>query len=299
MNEAANEATREAPEAAVDQAAGAAPEPLLVIRPQRRPVIFPWREVLEYRDLIRILAMRDVRLRYRQTAVGVAWVVLQPLIGAGLFAFVFGAVAQLPTGNEQVPYFVFSFVGLMIWNAFIQVFQKSSDSLVGNSGLVSKIYFPRVVLPLSTIHGVLIDFAVASVVLAILMASYGIVPTAALLFLPVSLLMAIMLAMGIGLMAASLNVTYRDVRYELPVISQFLLWASPVAYLASSVPQGWRWVLAFNPLVGILESFRWAVLGTPMTQWTPVVYSAVAAVLMFLLGGWVFQRTERRFADVI
>jgi len=282
-----------------EAAAKEADRPLLVIKPQRRPVIFPWREVLEYRDLIRILAMRDVRLRYRQTAVGVAWVVLQPLIGAGLFAFIFGAVAQLPTGSEKVPYFVFSFVGLMIWNAFIQVFQKSSDSLVGNSGLVSKIYFPRVVLPLSTIHGVLIDFCVAAVVLAILMASYSIAPTAALLFLPVSLLIAIMLAMGIGLMAASLNVTYRDVRYVLPVVSQFLLWASPVAYASASVPEAWRWVLVLNPLVGILESFRWAVLGTPMTDWAPVVYSAVVAVVMFILGGWVFQRTERRFADVI
>ena len=283
MNEDAREASR----------------PLLVIRPQRRPVIFPWREILEYRDLIRILAMRDVRLRYRQTAVGVAWVVLQPLIGAGLFAFIFGAVAQLPTGSDRVPYFVFSYVGLMIWNAFIQVFQKSSDSLVGNSGLVSKIYFPRMVLPLSTIHGVLIDFSVAAVVLAILMAAYGIAPTAALLFLPVSLLIAVMLAMGIGLMAASLNVTYRDVRYVLPVMSQFLLWASPVAYASSSVPEAWRWVLVVNPLVGILESFRWAVLGTPLADWTQVIYSAVVALVMFALGGWVFQRTERRFADVI
>lgn len=274
-------------------------EPHLVIRPQRRAAFFPWRDVLEYRDLLRILALRDVRLRYRQTAVGVLWVVLQPLIGAGLFAFVFGAVAKLPTGDARVPYFVFGFAGLLIWNTFIQIFQKAGDSLVGNSGLVSKIYFPRIVLPLSTVRGVLLDFAVGAVVMAVLLAIYRIPPTFALLFLPVSMLMAILLALGLGFWTAALNVSYRDVRYVIPVFSQFLLWASPVAYAASSIPRAAQWVAAINPMVGILESFRWAVLGTPMMNWGSVVWSAVASVVLFLVGAMMFQRAERRFADVI
>lgn len=273
--------------------------PQLVIKPSRRVNLFPWREVLEYRDLLRILAQRDVRLRYRQTAVGVLWVLLQPLIGAGLFSFVFGAIAGLSTGDKRIPYFVFGFAGLLIWNVFIQVFQKSSDSLVGNSGLVSKIYFPRIVLPLSAVHGVLLDFSIGVVVMAILMAVYGIAFTPALLFMPVAVLMAILLALGLGLCAAALNVSYRDVRYVIPVFSQFLLWGSPVAYAAATIPQSVQWLVSLNPLVGILESFRWAVLGTPMTNWGAVALSAVVSVVMFMLGSAIFQRAERRFADVI
>jgi len=273
--------------------------PHLIIKPLRRVATFPWREVLEYRDLLRILAQRDVRLRYRQTAVGVAWVVLQPLIGAGLFSFVFGAIAKLPTGDSRVPYFVFSFAGLLIWNVFIQIFQKASDSLVGNSGLVSKIYFPRMVLPLSTVRGVMLDFFVGAAVMVLLMALYGIAPTLSLLFLPVALLIAILLALGLGLWAAALNVSYRDVRYVVPVFSQFLMWGSPVAYAASTIPQSAQWFVSINPMVGILESFRWAVLGTPMANWSSVVLSAVVAVAMFMLGSAIFQRAERRFADVI
>jgi len=255
--------------------------------------------VLEYRDLLRILALRDVRLRYRQTAVGVLWVVLQPLIGAALFAFVFGAVANLPTGDARIPYFVFGFAGLLIWNTFLQIFQKASDSLVGNSGLVSKIYFPRIVLPLSTVRGVLLDFGVGAVVMSVLLVIYRIPPTFALLFLPVSMLMAILLALGLGFWTAALNVSYRDVRYVIPVLSQFLLWASPVAYAASSIPQSAQWLAAINPMVGILESFRWAVLGTPTMNWGSVVWSAVVSVVLFAVGAMIFQRAERRFADVI
>ncbi|MDM0019588.1 ABC transporter permease [Variovorax saccharolyticus] len=273
--------------------------PHLILKPGLRGVLFPFKEVLEYRDLLHILALRDVKLRYRQTAVGVVWVLLQPLIGAWLFAFVFGRVAKLPTGDDRIPYFIFSYAGLLIWNAFIQILQKSSESLVSNSGLVSKIYFPRVVLPLSTVLGVLIDFAIGAVVLALLMAIYGIAPSVSLLFMPVALLMAILLALGIGLWAAALNVSYRDVRYVVPVFAQFLLWASPVAYASSNIPASAQWFVALNPMVGILESFRWAVLGIPVANWSLVVVSAVASVLLFVIGSAIFQRHERRFADVI
>lgn len=273
--------------------------PHLILKPGLRAVLFPFRDVLEYRDLLHILALRDVRLRYRQTAVGVLWVLLQPLIGAGLFTFVFGAVAKLPTGDARIPYFVFSYAGLLIWNAFIQIFQKASDSLVGNAGLVSKIYFPRVVLPLSTVLGVMIDFGVGAVVMALLMLVYGVAPTASLLWMPVVLLMAVLLALGLGLWAAALNVSYRDVRYVVPVFSQFLLWASPVAYASSNIPASAQWFVALNPMVGILESFRWAVLGIPVANWGLVAVSGVVSVALFMAGSAVFQRAERRFADVI
>lgn len=274
-------------------------EPLLIIKPRRRGALLPWRDLLEYRDLLSIMAQRDIKLRYRQTAVGVAWVLLQPLIGAGLFTFVFGVIAKLPTGDERVPYFVFGYAGLLIWNVFLQVFTKTNDSIVSNAGMISKIYFPRIVLPLSTVHGVMLDFAVGAVVMVALMFIYGIAPGVGLLFLPVVLLMAVLLALGMGLWAAALNVSYRDVRYLVPVFTQFLLWGSPVAYAASSIPQSVQTLVALNPLVGILDSFRWAVLGTPVTSWAAVAWSGVASVLMFIIGLAIFRGQERRFADVV
>ena len=277
----------------------AADEPLLTIKPRRRGSLFPLRDLVEYRDLLVILAMRDVKLRYRQTVVGVAWVVLQPLIGAGLFTFIFGTIAKLPTGDAQVPYFVFSYSGLLLWNTFIQIMNRTNDSMVANAGLISKIYFPRLVLPLSSVCVVMLDFCVAAVVMAVLMVVYGIAPGIELLFLPVALVMAILLALGLGLWSASLNVSYRDVRHLVPVFSQFLMWASPVAYAASTVPASVQWVVAINPLVGILDSFRWALLGTPVTSWASVVWSAIASVLLFIIGLAIFQRSERRFADVV
>ncbi len=273
--------------------------PHLIIRKKSGWQALPIRELWEFRDLLNTLATRDVKLRYRQTAIGVLWVVLQPLIGAGLFTFIFGSVAKLSTGSDKVPYFAFSFAGLMVWNVFAQILQKASDSMVGNAHLVSKIYFPRMILPLSTIYGVLLDFAVASTLMIALMVIYGIPPHVGLLFLPVALFMAILMALGIGLWAASLNVTFRDVKYVIPVFINFLMWATPVAYAVSALPPAAQAVVNFNPMAGVVESFRWAALGTPVQNWGSVVYSAVASILLFIFGAMMFQRTERRFADVI
>ncbi|WP_169747596.1 ABC transporter permease [Demequina iriomotensis] len=270
-----------------------------IIRPRRRNPAFPLGDVLEYRDLLGILALRDVKLRYRQTAVGVAWVVIQPLLGAGIFTFVFGGVANLSTGDDNVPYFLFSFVGLMLWNVFGQILQKSTESLVGNQALVSKIFFPRIILPLSTVYGVLLDFAVSVVLLAVLMAVSHVAPGIALLAAPVALLLVVLSALGVGLIMAALNVSYRDVRYVVPVAIQFLLWMTPVAYGIGSLPEAAQAWVAVNPLVGALELFRWAVIGTPVTSWLAVAWTAVFAVTMFLVGSVYFQRAERRFADVI
>lgn len=261
--------------------------------------MLPVRDLLEFRDLVRILAVRDVKLRYRQTVVGVAWVVLQPLLAAGILSFVFGTVAGLTTGQSEVPYFVFSFAGLMVWNVFIQVFLKATDSLVANAQLVSKIYFPRLALPLSTVFGVLVDFAVSVGLMIAFMVAYDVRPGEAVLVAPVAVAVAVMLGLGIGLVTASLNVSFRDVRYVVPVVSQFLLYATPVAYAADVVPPSARWFLDVNPLVGVLELFRWAVLETDAPSVTHLVVSVVAAVAVMVVGALVFQRTERRFADVI
>lgn len=273
--------------------------PHLIIRKKTGWQALPFRELWEFRDLLNTLAVRDVKLRYRQTAIGVLWVILQPLIGAGLFSFIFGSVAKLSTGNDKVPYFAFSFAGLMVWNVFAQILQKASDSMVGNAHLVSKIYFPRMILPLSAIYGVLLDFCVASILMVALLLVFGIPIHAGLLFLPIALLMAVLMALGVGLWAAALNVTFRDVKYVIPVFINFLMWATPVAYAVASLPPKAQAIMSFNPMAGVVESFRWAVLGTPIENWASVGYSALASILLIFFGAMMFQRAERRFADVI
>jgi len=272
-------------------------KPVLVIRPSRgfRPI--PIGELIRFRDLLFTLAIRDVKLRYRQTALGAIWVVLQPLIGAGLFSFVFGKVAKLP--SEGLPYFIFSYAGLLGWTAFSGTLTKSSASMVGNAQLVSKVYFPRLILPLSSSFGVALDFAVGLGMLAVLLVIYQVPLTIAILALPLCLAVALMMSLGIGMFFASLAVSYRDVQYVVPVLVQFLLYGSPVAYSATAVPDGLREVFGLNPLVGLMEAFRWSLLGTSVANWGLVVYSGAFALLVFLFGALAFQKMERRFADVI
>ncbi|MHB8636584.1 MAG: ABC transporter permease [Fimbriimonadaceae bacterium] len=273
----------------------------IVLRPKRGLNPIPFRELWQFRDLLFTLAQRDVKLRYRQTALGAIWVVLQPLIGAGLFSFVFGSVAKLP--SQGVPYFIFAYAGLLGWAVFNSTLSKASSSLVGNANLVSKIYFPRLILPFSCTFAVLLDFCVGFFMLLVLLAIYHIGLTVGILALPVLVFTSLAMAMGLGLFAASLMVSYRDVGYIVPVFTQFLLYASPVAYAASLVREraGARVqaVFGLNPLVGLLEAFRWSCLGTPVANWGAVAYSAVFAVVVLVLGALSFQRMERRFADVI
>lgn len=271
--------------------------PHLVIRPKSRWTPLDVRELWEFRDLLVTFAGRDVRLRYRQTALGVIWVVLQPLLAAGILSFVFGGVADLP--SEGVPYFVFAYAGMLAWTAFSGVLTKSSGSLVGNAGLVSKIFFPRMLLPLSVLGSSLLDFAVALVVMGVLLVMGGVLPGLAVLLLPAWLLVVLLLALGSGFIAASLMVRYRDVAYVLPVAVQFALFASPVAYSLDAVPESARPWYELNPLVGVLEAFRWSILDLDPPATGTLAYSAAAAVLLFLAGATVFTRMERQFADVI
>jgi len=272
-------------------------KPYLTIKPTSGWQAINVRELWQFRDLLATLAQRDVKLRYRQTALGVVWVILQPLMAAGIFSFVFGKVAKMP--SDGLPYFVFSFAGLLAWNAFSSTLTKSSGCLLQNSNLVSKVYFPRMVLPLSTVFSTLIDFLVALALMVALMVAYHIAPTAGLLLLPVWLALLIMLAVGIGMYSAALTVTYRDVQYVLPVITQFLLYASPVAYAVSAVPGHLRTVYFLNPISGLLEAFRWSLLGTGHLDPGITLYSVVMAAALFVAGALSFKKMERKFADVI
>ena len=263
------------------------------------------REVWKFRDLLLALAGRDVKLRYKQTALGILWVVLQPLIAAGVFTFVFGRVAQLP--SDGIPYFPFSYAGLLGWNLFSNTLTKSSGCLVGNSQLISKIFFPRLVLPLSTVPSVLIDFVVALAMMIVLLFVYHLPPQVGFLLFPVWTLMLLMLAIGVGLITAALTVSYRDVQYILPVVVQILLYGSPVAYglsyALSRVPDHHhlKMIYLMNPLCGPLEAFRASLLGTPWPPELPMslLYAGIASVVMFFIGSYSFKKMERKFADVI
>ena len=243
------------------------------------------------------MANRDLKLRYKQTALGVVWVILQPLLAAGVFAFVFGTVAKLPSGG--VPYVVFSFAGLLGWNFFSNVLTKVGGCLLGNSQLISKVYFPRLILPLSNIGSCLVDLVVAGGMMAILLAGYRIVPSPWVILLPVPVLILAAVAMGLGLCTAALAVSYRDVQYILPVFTNILLYASPVAYAVAAVPARLRWVYGLNPLTPPLEAIRAGLLGTAQPSGASLSVSALTAGLLLMVGLYSFKRMERTFADVI
>jgi lipopolysaccharide transport system permease protein len=275
----------------------AEPEPYLRIRPSSGWAALNLRDLWQYRDLLFTLAGRDLKLRYKQTALGVIWVVLQPLLAAGIFSFVFGKVAGL--SSEGVPYFVFSFAGLLGWNLFSNILSKSSGCLVGNAQLISKVFFPRLVLPLSTVPSVLVDFAIAAVLMAGLLVVHRIVPGWGLLLLPVFLGLIIACALGVGLVTSALTVSYRDVQYILPVFTQMLLYASPIAYAASRVPAEWRSLYYLNPLASLLDGFRWSLLGGTPPPWGYVAYATAISAALLVWGAFSFKKMERRFADVI
>jgi lipopolysaccharide transport system permease protein len=272
------------------------PEPLIRIRPTSRWQAINFRELWAFRDLVHIMAGRDVKLRYRQTALGVIWVVMQPLMGAAIFSFLSGVIAKTPT---EGPRFLFTFASFIAWTAFSQTLTKSSTVLISNANLVSKVYFPRLVLPISSMVSVLIDFLIGLVMLGFFMACWRVTPGWPLLLLPVWLLLMQFLALGIGLIAAGLTVQYRDVQFVLPVMIQFLLFVSPIWYPRSAMPEKYQLFYSLNPLSGLLDAFRWSVLGQAQVQWGSVAYSAVLSLAMMVIGAYSFRSMERRFADVI
>lgn len=269
----------------------------IVITPPRRFRLPPLRQMWEAREVFYRFGLRDVTLRYRQTALGVIWVVLQPLLGAGIFTLVFGQLADFP--SDGVPYFVLSFAGMLAWSLFSGTFGRSSASLVGNQSLVSKVYFPRMLVPLSSTMSVLLDFLVALVVMGVLLAIGGVVPGLALITLPLWVAAMLLIANGLGLAFSAIMVTYRDVAYVIPFLIQMLLYATPVAYTLTAVPDDLRWLFELNPLSWILEGFRWALLDLPAPPLWQIVATPVLAIVTFVAGSLIFEKLERGFADVI
>jgi lipopolysaccharide transport system permease protein len=273
------------------------PRPLMTLRATSGWAALNFAELWHFRDLILTLAGRDIKVRYKQTLLGVIWVVLQPLLGAGVLSFVFGKVAKL--NSDGIPYFLFSYVGMLAWNAFNNTLGKTSGSMLGNAHLISKVYFPRLVLPIATTFGTLIDFAVALAMMPILLAIYHIAPGWGLLLLPVWLALLLLLSMGIGLIAAALQVSYRDVGYVLPVATQFLFYLCPVAYALKEVPARLQNLYLLNPVAGLVAAFRWSLLNQGIVPWGFVGYAAGLSIALFLVGAIVFKRMERKFVDII
>ncbi|MFQ3588412.1 MAG: ABC transporter permease [Fimbriimonadaceae bacterium] len=273
-------------------------EPETVIRPPGRFAAIDLREVWKYRDLLMTFVRRDITLRYRQTVLGVAWVLLQPLLGAGIFTVVFGLIARLPA-PEGVPYFLLSYSGLLGWNLFNQSVTRITTSLTGNANLISKIYFPRLILPISNLGSILLDFLVAGALMAAMLAVYRIAPAWTLALVPLAIVVLLLTALGIGLWLAALQVSYRDVGHVTPVLLNLVLYATPVAYSLDAVPNAVRAFVVLNPLTGAIETIRIGLLGQSDVPWNLFAVSAAFGLAMFVVGAFQFKRMEHRFADVI
>jgi lipopolysaccharide transport system permease protein len=254
------------------------------------------RELWRYRELIYFLLWRDLKVRYKQTAIGASWAVLQPFVTMVVFSVVFGSLVSVP--SEGVPYPVFSYSALVPWTFFATAVARAGNSLIQDPNLISKVYFPRMVLPLAAVSALLLDFVIAFTVLVGVMLYYGLLPGLPVLAVPLLLLLVYFTSLGIGFWVSAANVKYRDINYVIPFLTQFLLFLSPVVYPTALVPAGWRPFYSLNPMVGVVEGFRWALLGTPIDI-TTILVSTVTAVVLCAGGLLYFRRMEREFADVV
>ena len=269
--------------------------PSVVIEPPHGWLELHLHEVWQYRELLYFLVWRNIKVRYKQTVIGVAWVVLQPLMTMGIFTIFFGRLAKLP--SDGLPYPVFYFASLVPWTYFSTALQNCTTVVVDNQHVITKVYFPRLVLPLSAVISGMVDFAIGFVVLLVVIAIYGIKPTLVALWLPILLLLAIVTALGIGLWMSALNALYRDNRYVVPFLIQFWMFASPVAYPSSLVPPRWQWLYGLNPLAGVIDGFRWALTGHGTAPGPLMLASAFAVTVVLVAGGFFFQRVEGTVAD--
>jgi lipopolysaccharide transport system permease protein len=273
----------------------------IVIEASRGWAALNLKAVWQYRELLYFLVWRDVKVRYKQTALGVLWIILQPVISMIIFSLLFGGLLKVPSGD--VPYPIFSFAALLPWNYFAGSLTKSSNSLVGSANLITKVYFPRLIIPISGVLSSLVDFAVAFVVLIALMLIYGIVVTPAVVLLPVFLLLAALTALGFGLWLAALNVRFRDIGYLVPFIVQMWMYVTPVVYGSTLIPERFRFLLGFNPMTAVVEGFRWALLGdkAPAAQTSGLTFIlSLGVMVVVLVSGLIFfRRTERTFADIV
>jgi lipopolysaccharide transport system permease protein len=271
-------------------------EPLVVIQPSNRWSILSFKDIWAYRELLFFLTWRDVKVRYKQTALGAAWAILQPLFMMIIFTIFFGRLAGVASAG--IPYPLFALAGLVPWTFFSNAITASGNSLVGSANLITKVYFPRLIVPAAAMLAGLIDFLLAFLLLVILMIYYRVTPTVQLLFLPVLILLTALFSLGVGTWMSALNVKYRDVRFALPFLIQLWLFVSSVILPSSSIPQKWRWLIMLNPMSGIIEGYRAALFGLPF-DWPALGIASALTIVVLLYAIYAFGRVERSFADII
>jgi lipopolysaccharide transport system permease protein len=269
----------------------------IYIKPSTGLAALRLRDLWTYRELVFFMIWRDIKVRYKQTLLGAAWAVIQPVLTMLVFNFVFGTVAKVPT--EGIPYPIFSYTALLPWGLFTAALNNASRSLTSNQNMVTKIYFPRLVLPLASVLGGLVDFAIAFLILIVMMVYYKVTPTAAIWTLPLFLLLTVVTALGVALWLSAINVQYRDVNYVLPFLTQFWLFLTPVAYSAKVISEKWQIVYSLNPMAGVVNGFRWALLGTKTGPNLNMAVSIGIALIFLISGLFYFRSMERTFADTI
>ena len=272
-------------------------ERVKVIRKRHGLIGVDFSELWRYRELFWFLALRDILVRYKQAVIGIAWSILQPLFTMVVFSVIFGRLAKLP--SDGVPYPILTFTALLPWQFFAHSMSSSSQSIVGSTSIISKVYFPRLIIPTSAVISGTIDFCISFVILIGMMAWYKIVPTANIIYLPLFLLLAFTAALGVGLWLSALNVEFRDVFFVVPFLVQAGQYISPVAYSSSIIPEKWKLLYSLNPMAGVIDGFRWCILRTATPHWTGIIISAVSVLVVFAGGLLYFRKMERTFADII
>lgn len=267
------------------------------IEPSKGWVALQLKELWAYRELLYFLIWRDVKVRYKQTALGVAWAIIQPVFTMIVFSLFFGRLAKMP--SDGIPYPLFSYAALVPWTFFSQGLSLASNSLVGSANLIKKVYFPRLSVPIAAVTSGLIDFSIAFIVLVGMILYYGILPTLNVIWLPFLLLLTLVTSLGVSLWLSALNVQFRDVRYMLPFLTQLWLFATPIAYPSSLLSEPWRTLYSLNPMVGVVEGFRWALLGAKTAPGPMLIVSTLAALALLVGGAFYFRRLEKTFADVV
>ncbi len=272
-------------------------QPHFVVQPSHGWVSLNLHELWEFRELLYFFTWRDIKVRYKQTVLGASWAIIQPLLTMAIFSLFFGRLAKMP--SDGIAYPLFCLAGLVPWTFFANAMTQSANSMVGNANLVSKVYFPRFAIPVASALASVVDVSVSFLVLLAMMLAYGVVPELRALWVPALLLLALATSIGAGLWLCALNVQYRDVRHTLPFLAQVWLFATPIAYPSSLVPEPWRILFALNPMVGVVEGFRWSLLGARGASASMLVTSSLVAAVLLISGAFYFKRVERRFADII
>lgn len=268
-----------------------------IIKPNKT-VRYLWRELWSYRELFLFLAWRDILVRYKQTAIGITWSILRPLLTMVVFTVIFGKLAKLP--SENMPYAILVYAAMLPWQFFSNTLTESSNSLIANTNMISKIYFPRIIIPSTAMVVSFVDFLISFTIFVVLMFVYDVCPTWKIIFLPFLLILSALTSLGMGYCISSLNVKYRDFRYIVPFIAQLGLYISPVGFSSSIIPEKWRLLYSLNPMVGVIDGFRWVLLGKEVSLYLPgFLISIGLAIAIFMVGALFFAKTEREFADII